>query len=157
VKIFLTMLAKQDRDHVVRASAYNIGKWSRKGEKVVLDALAILAAPDTKRLEPQPFDGRRIEKREDGWFIFNAQKYQDEMVKMFQRAKNAQSMREARERERQERMRGHGPDAESPEDLYPEMPERDPETTLGVNKSLPAAMNDARKNPSEFYTPSYEP
>lgn len=79
VKIFLTMLAKKEKDYVVRGSAYNISRWAKKTEAEVLEALKILSNPDTKRLEPQPYEGRRIERVEDafggGWLILNAEYY----------------------------------------------------------------------------------
>lgn len=81
VKVFLTMLAKKDADHVVRASAYIIGEWSKKTESETLDALKILSSPDKNRIEKQPFDGRRIEKVEDGWLILNGHYYEDLMRK----------------------------------------------------------------------------
>ena len=71
VKVFITMLALKERDHVVRMSAYAIGERAKKTEKEVLEALSILASEDKRRLEPQPFDGRRIEKVEGGWLILN--------------------------------------------------------------------------------------
>ena len=79
VKVFLTMLARKDCDHVVRASAYIIGKWARKTEAEVLEAIKVLESPHTKRIEPQPFDGRRIERVEDGWLLLNGQHYEDMM------------------------------------------------------------------------------
>lgn len=79
IKIFLTMIAKQDKDHVVRGSAFNIGEWAKKDEATALAALKVLAAPDTKRIEPQPFEGRRIERVEDGWLILRGAFYQDLM------------------------------------------------------------------------------
>ena len=87
VKVFLTMLAKKDRDNIVRGNAFNIAQWSKKTEAEVLEALKILAAPDLKRLEPQPFEGRRIEKVEgEGWLILNGKHYQELMVKANARA-----------------------------------------------------------------------
>jgi hypothetical protein len=62
VKVFLTMLAKKDKDFVVRGNAYNISQWAKKTEEETIKALKILAAPDTQRIEKQPFEGRRIEK-----------------------------------------------------------------------------------------------
>lgn len=86
VKVFITMLAKMDRDFVVRGTAYNISKWSRKTEIEVLNALKILSSPDKKRLEPQPHEGRRIEKTQDGyWLILNGKKYQEEMQRINRR------------------------------------------------------------------------
>ncbi len=90
IKVFLTMIAKKDRDQVCRGSAYNIAQWSRKKEADVLNALEILAKPDTKRLEPQPHEGRRIERVSDGWLILNGKYYQDLMGVVNRRAKKAQ-------------------------------------------------------------------
>ena len=96
VKVFLTMIAKKDRDQVVRGNAYNIAKWSRKSEAEVLDALKILAAPDTRRLEPQAHEGRRIERTEDGWKILNGRYYQDLMGDVNRRAYKAQHEKKRR-------------------------------------------------------------
>lgn len=79
VKVFITMLAKKDADHIVRGSAFNIASWARKTEKEALEALRVLSSPDTRRLEPQPFEGRRIEKVPEGWLVLNGQAYQDMM------------------------------------------------------------------------------
>lgn len=94
VKVFLTMMAKKDADHVVRGSAFNIAQWAKKTEKEVLAALKVLAAPDRTRLEPQPFDGRRIEKHPDGWLVLNGDKYRRMMREAnrreYQRIKQAE-------------------------------------------------------------------
>lgn len=95
-KVFLTLLAKQDGDHVVRGSAFNIAQWAKKSEQEVIDALGVLSAPDTKRLEPQPFDGRRIQKVDDGWLLLNGQKYQQMMFEANRRAYQRQKQAEYR-------------------------------------------------------------
>ena len=102
VKIFLTMLAIKDSDHVVRGNAYKIGKLARKTEKDVLDAWKVLSSPDTKRIEAQPFDGRRIQKTEDGsgWMILNGQKYEDLMREVNRRVYKARKQREYRAAEK---------------------------------------------------------
>lgn len=74
-KIFLTMLALKDADHVVRLNAYQLASRSKKTEAEVLDALKILSSPDTRRIEKQPHDGRRIKMVEDGFLILNGEKY----------------------------------------------------------------------------------
>ena len=79
VKVFLTMIAKKDMDDIVRGSAYNIGQWARKSEAEVIEALKILSSPDTQRLEPQPFEGRRIERVPEGWLVLNGAKYREMM------------------------------------------------------------------------------
>lgn len=96
VKIFMTMLAVKGSDHIVRLSAYEIGRLANKTEKEVLDALGILCAPDTIRLEKQEYDGRRIEKVEGGWLILNGQKYQDAMQDLIRRNGQAKWQREQR-------------------------------------------------------------
>ena len=98
VKIYLTMLAKKDRDQVVRGTAYNIASWAKKTEQEVLTALKILSSPDKRRLEPQPHEGRRIERVEDGWLILNGKYYQDLMGQVNRRAKKAQYEKNRRER-----------------------------------------------------------
>lgn len=85
VKVFITMMAKKDADDICRGSAYNIANWSRKTEAETLEALKILSSPDTKRLEPQPYEGRRIEKVEDGYLILNSKYYKEMMSKMYRR------------------------------------------------------------------------
>lgn len=96
VKVFLTMLAKKDADHVVRATAYAIGRWSRKTEKEVLEALKILSRPDKNRLEPQPYDGRRIVKLEEGWLVVNGKYYKELAQQVSERARKARWAREHR-------------------------------------------------------------
>lgn len=94
VKVFLTMIAKKDMDDIVRGNAFNIAQWAKKTEAEVLEALKVLASPDTKRIEPQPFGGRRIEKVPEGWLVLNGAKYR-EMVRLatrreYQRLKQAE-------------------------------------------------------------------
>lgn len=99
VKVFLTMLAKKDRDNVVRANAFTIASWTKnKTEVEVLDALKILAEPDTKRIEAQPFDGRRIERVEDGWLLLNGKYYQNLMGIINRRAQKATCEKNRREK-----------------------------------------------------------
>lgn len=110
VKIFLTMLAKKDRDNVVRGSAFNISQWAKKTEQEVLEALKILASPDKRRLEPQPHEGRRIEKVEDGWLILNGATYQNLMVKVNRRAYKAAHESERRRKIKQVSLNGSSED-----------------------------------------------
>lgn len=100
IKVYLTMLAKKDRWHLVHASAFNIAQWAKKTEAEVLDALKILASPDTKRIEPQEFDGRRIEKQADGsWLILNGEKYRKMVQEVKNRDYRTQWQRDARAKE----------------------------------------------------------
>ena len=98
IKVFLTMAVKKDRDQICRGTAFNIAQWSKKTEREVLSALNILSSPDTKRLEPQPFEGRRIEKVDDGWLILNGKYYQDMMGVINRRAQKAKYEKERREK-----------------------------------------------------------
>lgn len=101
MKIFITMLAKKDSDHIVRGTAYNIAQWAKKPkeEDRVLQALKRLQEPDTKRLEPQPFEGRRIEKIEGiGYLVLNGQYYENLMRQANRRAYKAEKQREYRKK-----------------------------------------------------------
>ena len=98
VKVFLTLLAKKDGDNVVRGNAYNIAQWAKKTEQEVLEALRVLSSPDTRRVEPQPFQGRRIEKVDEGWRLLNGEFYQNLMREVNRRAYKAQKQREYRAR-----------------------------------------------------------
>jgi len=105
VKVFLTLLAKKDRDQIVRGSAYNIAQWAKKTEAEVLDALKLLEAPDTRRLEPQPHEGRRVQRVPDGWLILNGLYYQNLMSTVNRRAYKA-----GKEKERRARRKNTGED-----------------------------------------------
>lgn len=100
LKIFLTMMALKDSDHVVRLSAYQIGKFAKKGEAEVLEALKILSSPDTKRIEPQEYEGRRIQAVEEGWLILNGQKYRDMVRLEMVRSKNRKAQAAYRARQK---------------------------------------------------------
>lgn len=103
-KVFITMLALKDADQVVRHNAYAIARkcWPAdlNGEAQVLAAFKILSSPDTRRLEPQPYGGRRIEKTPDGWLILNGQAYEDMMRSINRRAYKAAKQSEYRSRKK---------------------------------------------------------
>ena len=101
--IFVTMLAKKDSDHVVRASAFNIGKWANKTEKEVLSALKVLQSPDKRRIEKQPFDGRRVEKVEDGWLILNGETYRKMVSEEMRKARLRRAQTAYREKKKKVR------------------------------------------------------
>lgn len=103
IKVFMTMLAKKDADFIVRGSAFNIAQWSKKTEQETIDALKILSSPDTKRIEPQPFAGRRIERVEDGWLILNGKLYRDLMVKENEKARKKRWAAEKRAQVKEEK------------------------------------------------------
>lgn len=101
VKIFLTMLAKKDADHVCRLDTYQLHFFSRKSEEEVVKALDILSSPDTKRKRPQQaHEGRRIARVDDGWLILNGQFYRDLMQKEKRKVQQAEWQRSYRERKK---------------------------------------------------------
>ena len=77
VKVFMTLLARKDSDDICRLNAFNIHRICNIGEVEVLEILKVLASPDTRRIEKQEHDGRRIQAVDGGWFILNGQKYRD--------------------------------------------------------------------------------
>jgi hypothetical protein len=92
VKIFLTMLALKDYDNVCRLDVYGIADRSKKSQEEVLEALRILSSPDTRRITPQPFEGRRVEAVADGWLILNGEKYRDQVSEEMRKARNRRAM-----------------------------------------------------------------
>lgn len=100
VKVFMTMIATKDSQHICNLDAYKIAKkcnFKNKDGSVnelkVLDILKILASPDTRRSVPQEYDGRRIKAIAGGWLVLNGEKYRqmvsDEMRKArLRRAQN---------------------------------------------------------------------
>jgi len=77
VKVFMTLLARKDSDDICRLNAFNIHRICNISEVEILEILKVLSSPDTRRIEKQEHDGRRIRSVEDGWFILNGQKYRD--------------------------------------------------------------------------------
>lgn len=99
-KVFITMMALKDADHVVRLNAYQLARRSRKTEAEVLDALKILSSPDEKRLEPQLYEGRRIKAVEDGWLVLNGEKYRAMVRDEMRKARNRRSQQAYRDRQK---------------------------------------------------------
>lgn len=100
VKVFLTMLAIKDADNIVRINAYQLAKKSNKTEQEVLAALTVLSNPDTRRSEPQEFEGRRIQAVEEGWLILNGEKYRERVQLEMKRARNRRAQAAFRERQK---------------------------------------------------------
>ena len=111
VKVFVTLLALKDPDFIVRKTAYQIAHESRKTEAEVLEALKVLSSPDTKRLEPQPHEGRRLERVSDGWLILNGKKYQEKMREEAERARWRKAQAAKREREKKPKPSHNGSSA----------------------------------------------
>lgn len=95
--VWVTMLALKDADHIVRANAFQIARRAYLTEKEVMEALEVLSSPDTERLEPQEYEGRRIERVPDGWLILNGANYLEVMRKATRRAQQAKWARDHRQ------------------------------------------------------------
>lgn len=87
VKVFMTMMAAKDSDHICRLDAYRVAKKCHLDELQVLDILKILASPDKRRKSKQEFDGRRIKAVEDGWLILNGEKYRQMVSEEMRKAR----------------------------------------------------------------------
>ena len=99
--LFTTLLSKQDHDHVVRGSLYNISRWANMGEQETIDAMEVLMSPDTKRIEKQEFDGKRVRREgPEEWRLLNGEKYQRAMQTINQRLRWARAQQMKRERDR---------------------------------------------------------
>ncbi len=100
VKIFVTMLAKKDSDHIYRGTAYQLHKDSRKTEVEVLEALKVLSSPDTLRQEAQPYEGRRVKAVPEGWLILNGEVYRDMVATEMRRRSNARAQEKFRKKQK---------------------------------------------------------
>lgn len=109
MKVFLTMLALKDEDHIYRGSAFNLADDSKKTELEVLEALQILASPDRLRIEKQEFEGRRIRAVEDGWLILNGEKYREMIQMEMRRLRNRRAQAAHRERQREAKVNAKYP------------------------------------------------
>lgn len=99
--LFMTMLSLKDHDHVVRWDGYKLMNKAGITPEECVEALQILSSPDVKRmpfevLEKQEFEGRRIEKVDDGWLVLNGAKYRDMMQKISRRVYKAEWQRDHR-------------------------------------------------------------
>lgn len=106
-KIFVTMLALKDSDDVCRYNAYQLAQRAHKTEQEVLDALRVLASPDSRRIEQQEHEGRRIKAVQDGWLILNGQKYREMVSIQMKRARWRRAKAEARKKAEEEKKKGN--------------------------------------------------
>lgn len=100
VKVFMTMLARKDYDHVCRLDAYKIHRLCNLDELKVLDILKVLASPDKRRKANQEFDGRRIKAVEDGWLVLNGEKYRAMVQLEMKRSRDRKAQKAWRERQK---------------------------------------------------------
>jgi hypothetical protein len=87
--LWIAMLTLQEADHVVRYDSFKLARRANLTEKEVIDGLKVLSSPDKRRLEPQEHEGRRILRRDDGWFLVNGKKYQDRARELNERVRKA--------------------------------------------------------------------
>jgi hypothetical protein len=76
--VWITMLAKANRDGVVEASLPGLADASRVSIDECVAALKCLSSPD-KYSRTKDFEGRRIEEIDGGWRIMNHAKYRAKM------------------------------------------------------------------------------
>jgi len=139
MKVFLTMLAVKDADHVVRKTAYQLAILSRKTEVEVLEALKVLSSPDTRRLERQAHEGRRIRAVEEGWLVLNGEKYRQAVSLEMKRARNRRAQAAWRERQKQK----HVPDAYEREAMRCHEQGDQAGFDAAVTRSLPERLREA--------------
>jgi hypothetical protein len=94
--LWISLFALKDKDFIVRKTAFQISKRANMSEQEVLDGLVVLGSPDSKRIEPQPHEGRRIMKVEDGWLILNGSKFRKLIGEAKRKGYKAMKQREYR-------------------------------------------------------------
>ena len=98
--LFVSMLAIKDLDHVVRRNEYQLMKRANISAEEVKEAIKILESPDGRR-PGQLYDGRRIQRVEDGWIVLNGQFYEEQMRAISRRFYKARKQREYRRAEKE--------------------------------------------------------
>lgn len=94
--VWITLLALKDYDHVVRYNSFQLSVRSNIPQDKVIKALEVLSNPDTKRMDDQQFEGRRIKKVDEGWMILNGDLYQKLVKREMKRAADRARMRDNR-------------------------------------------------------------
>lgn len=104
--MFITLLLCRDPDQVVRMPFRRLVKVANLSsdldESVALatESLKVLSSPDSKSVDLQEFEGRRIKEVEGGWLVLNGLKYDEEMRILGARIRKTRKQRERREAER---------------------------------------------------------
>lgn len=126
VKVFMTILATKDSEHVCPLDAYRIANRCNfrlpcggVDEDKVVKILKLLASPDKRRSVPQKEEGRRIRAVEGGWFVINGEKYRKMVQLEMQRARNRRSQAASRERAKQKKHCQQTP-TDGPPDVDPD-------------------------------------
>jgi len=97
LKVWIGLLAAQNRKHCVPLSAYQLAELFRMDQALVDDALKVLSGPDDKR-PGQPKDGRRIVWTPGGWQIVRGEDYQKLMNRINANARAARYLERRRQR-----------------------------------------------------------
>jgi len=97
--VWITMLALATRDGLVEAALPGLARAANVSVEACEASVKKLESPD-EYSRSTTNDGRRIEKVDGGWRIYNYVKYMEKMDMESRRAYNARKMREYRERER---------------------------------------------------------
>lgn len=104
--VWITMLALADKDGDVRSSPSGLARLANVSIEECQKALAKFQAPDPE--DPtQENEGRRIEERDGGWFIFKYQHYralQDQETRKAQWRESSKKHRQQQSAKRQHRV-----------------------------------------------------
>lgn len=92
---WITLLAVSTKEGVASVTTSGLARLANISPENAINALEVLSAPDPDTLT-QKFEGRRIERCEDGWKILNFQKYRDKAKKAALREYNAAKQAEYR-------------------------------------------------------------
>lgn len=76
--VWITMLAKSDRNGIVEASIPGLADAARVSLEECLVALEVLKKPDLYS-RTKEYDGRRIEEVDGGWRVLNHAKYRNKL------------------------------------------------------------------------------
>jgi hypothetical protein len=95
--VWITMLALRDGDHVVRVNVVGLADLARVSDEDCKKSLEVLQSPDPNGME-QEYEGRRIERVEEGWLILNGEKYRQKESVANRKDYNARMQREHRAR-----------------------------------------------------------
>ena len=102
VKVFLTLMATKNDDHVCRLDPYQIARKCVLCEVRVLEILKVLASPDERRKIKQPHDGRRIKAVEGGWLVLNGEEYRQMVSDEMRKARWRRAQATYREKKRED-------------------------------------------------------
>lgn len=95
--VWITFLAKKNRDGFVRASMWALARDAGVTEDECREAVALLEAPDPES-HCKNDEGRRVKPVDGGWMVLNHHLYRDMISKANRRANQAAWQKEYRKR-----------------------------------------------------------